>query len=703
MKKILFTALLALMYMGHASADPHTFENGNIKAVINKDNGVLESLVNKNTGWDAVSPGDARSFEMILKNKRGGEVLVIDGMKQDRPECEVSGNSLVFTWNGIRSDRYSDPLDIVFVGIVTFDDEAGLRFSGSLKNDSVYEIETLAWPVIGRLAVPDRDEKLIFNTVNYSHLEPVEIYPNIDFNRANSNQPMQAFALIHTDSQGLYASSNDQDVEEYIQYQCSSILSDKFRQNDGKADFKTDEGMKESGIEYDVKANRRLYLRSGYEVTLVPFQMNMYTGTWHKGADLYKAWKATWYKAPHWPDWVTRVNSWQQLQINSSESYINLTVDQLVDYARECSQYGVDAIQLTGWNWGGQDRGVPYHTIDPRLGTMEEFKKAIADCAELGVRILPFSKLTWVDFQTPPAGEYKDLIAIRNDGSEAIHGGYGYYTVSQLSGGMTNRRFGVLCFDSPECREKICGEFRKLLDLGAYGTVYDENQHHAGMTQCYSDSHGHAYPGYLYRGADLLGKDFYEMAQEQNPDFLLVGEAPWDLQNKYYATYTRQSPDHYAAMRYMNPFLPMSCCVMAHNDLNRINMCLRCRYIVSYEPRNFKGHLSEFPRVMEYGQKMDALRERYSDYLWYGEFRDTQGAEVTGGKSVLHSVFVREDGKRAVVVVNIDAYNSAVAKVKLDTPATGELVAVSPLAPDPVPFGGEVEIGPQGAVVILER
>ena len=58
MKKILFTALLALMYMGHASADPHTFENGNIKAVINKDNGVLESLVNKNTGWDAVSPGD---------------------------------------------------------------------------------------------------------------------------------------------------------------------------------------------------------------------------------------------------------------------------------------------------------------------------------------------------------------------------------------------------------------------------------------------------------------------------------------------------------------------------------------------------------------------------------------------------------------------------------------------------------------------
>lgn len=88
--------------------------------------------------------------------------------------------------------------------------------------------------------------------------------------------------------------------------------------------------------------------------------------------------------------------------------------------------------------------------------------------------------------------------------------------------------------------------------------------------------------------------------------------------------------------------------------------------------------------------------------MWYAEFRDTQGA-IVEGKNTLHSVFVQENGKRAVVVVNLSKTDNTSASVKLDTPATGKLVMASPLSPESVPFDGVAELAPQGVVVIMEQ
>src|SRR6516162_1109973 len=85
-----------------------------------------------------------------------------------------------------------------------------------------------------------------------------------------------------------------------------------------------------------------------------------------------------------------------------------------------------------------------------------------------------------------------------------------------------------------------------------------------------------------------------------------------------------------------------------------INEALRYRYIISYEPFNFKGNLSDFPLTLGYGLKMDAFRRKYKDYLWHGEFRDDQDAvvKVDGKPYPAFSTFRRSDGKRAIVIVN---------------------------------------------------
>lgn len=42
--------------------------------------------------------------------------------------------------------------------------------------------------------------------------------------------------------------------------------------------------------------------------------------------------------------------------------------------------------------------------------------------------------------------------------------------------------------------------------------------------------------------------------------------------------------------------------------------------LASYEPRHFKGMPDEFPQLLAYGRKIDALRKKYKNQLWYTEF-----------------------------------------------------------------------------------
>ena len=52
----------------------------------------------------------------------------------------------------------------------------------------------------------------------------------------------------------------------------------------------------------------------------------------------------------------------------------------------------------------------------------------------------------------------------------------------------------------------------------------------------------------------------------------------------------------------MLPQMPLMTAISGFNDRNMINQCLLYRYIMSYEPYNFKGHLDDFPLTMDYWQ-----------------------------------------------------------------------------------------------------
>ena len=143
--------------------------------------------------------------------------------------------------------------------------------------------------------------------------------------------------------------------------------------------------------------------------------------------------------------------------------------------------------------------------------------------------------------------------------------------------------------------------------------------------------------------------------------------------------------------------------VTGFDDREMVNRALLYRYIISYEPFNFKGDLDDFPLTVAYGQKVDAFRSRYSDYLWKGEFRDTIGAKVKTepGAPISYSVFVRaQQNLRAVVLINDDRRTAREATVELDQARS--LSSASPEDPEMQACGNKVVVPARSALVLFE-
>ena len=337
----------------------------------------------------------------------------------------------------------------------------------------------------------------------------------------------------------------------------------------------------------------------------------------------------------------------------------------------ECARHGVKAIQLTGWNFGGQDQGNPSHDPDPRLGTFEELKEAIAQIQAMGVKLILFSKFTWADRATEWFRNELVKYAIKDPhGDYQVHPGYQYQTLTQLLD-INTKRLVPMCFLSEEYLRICEAEFRKTLDLGADGILFDECLHHTPALLCFDESHGHRPGAPVYANDRLLIQRFAAIARERNPDFLFAAEAAYDWEfEAYHVSYHRSESKHHIPLsRYMLPDVPLITAVTGFDDRNMVNQCLLYRYAISYEPYNVKGRLDDYPMTMAYGKQMDALRTELRDYFWDGEFRHEVGAAVTcdGKPHHPYAVFInRITGKPGVVIANFDEHQTITVQAVLD-------------------------------------
>lgn len=715
MKKVffLFTLIFASLLISINSegksplAREQVLQDDSLLVVFDSNSGALIKLERKSTHWiieRRSELGVSFRLHVPLPERRYNFIL---GQKQHAEKVEkISENEIRLQWKNLVSE-YGGILPITLTANVTLKNGT-LTFNMTVENGSKMMIESVDYPYFGDIGGPTRNENMQARTMWYGNLESSEIYPHFSNSKGywgdffptktfDSNRSL--FCMIQASGQGLYVEMHDPTQPYLLEY--------TFEQHPGVIQSVNNSVPREDEISglpvnLEFRTCHFIFAHPNSTVSTVPVTLQCYSGDWQAGADLYKQWRATWFKPAHTPDWINDVNSWLQLQINSPEQDYRVSYSNLVKYGEECAANGVKAIQLVGWNLGGQDGGDPSQNTDPGLGTWKELHDAIVKIQEMGVRIILFGKLNWADKTTDwYKKELYKYAATDPYGIEYEQGGYSYYTPTQLAG-INNRRRAVMDFLCPSYQSLIVREFQKVLDLGASGWLFDENCHHGPVKYSFAADHGYTPPGFIYAGDMPLAEKLRKAADKASSDFLFAGEGHMDWMMQYYpCSYFRINDGSTAIDRYIDPKAPLMVAVTGIDDREMLNMILMNRYIISYEPYNFKGQVTDFPLTLAYGKKIDALRKKYKAWLWDAEFHDTIGTAVTADGSFRYSVFVTATGKRAVVIVNQSSDKEITVKVKL--PHAGKLIAASPEHPGSQPTTGTENIPARSVVVIIEQ
>lgn len=631
-----------------------------IRLSIDRRTGAIARLESAETGWRVQDrPELAAGFRLLipLPDRRNNLAY---GERQEPPGIRQHGDSEIeLSWPRMRSE-HGGTHQIGVTQRIRLQDRQ-ILFSTTIDNSSDLVVENVWAPCLGDLRPPSPEDELrsfcpAYGTASvmrmWPHFDNNQGYWGIDYptqfgNRLSSGGvlPVSPFLLLLTGQQGLYVGTAQASYD---------LLGWHAELVPGYGESMGSRVAEDATIRFSVV--HLPFIPPGATRTLTQVAVEMFEGGWHAGADIYRRWREGWMSRPATPAWADEPHSWLQLQINSPEDELRIPFRDLPEVGRECAEAGVRAIQLVGWNEGGQDHGNPSHRPDPRLGTFEELRDAIAQIHALGVRVVLFSKFTWADRSI---SRYPSLAAdtAKNTYGDTYNGSaYRYQTGTQLLG-VNVPHLIPMCFGSERYLDTCQEEFGNLVRLGAAGMLFDECQHHADAHLCFDAAHGHPVPWPVYANDCELVRRFREQTKD-SPDFLYSGEGLYDWEfEQYHLSYFRSaSPDHIPLNRYLLPDAPLMTAATGFDDRNIINQCLLYRYVISYEPYNFKGRIPDFTRTVGYGQRMDALRTELREWFWDGTFRDTLGAGVRTADGRPHhpyAVFLHRDtGERGLAVAN---------------------------------------------------
>jgi hypothetical protein len=618
---------------------------------------------------------------------------------------KIGANQVRVRWENLHSE-HGGVMPIGFTGTVTLDN-GKLTFDAELDNKSDCFVEAVDYPYFGDFNPPSRDSVVEAHHLWVGALSSDPIYPRFDnakgywgvrYPTRTIESSQSQFCLIQAQKQGIYVAIHDPEIRYLMEF--------TFEQHPGDVDWVSDDVPKQDSISglpvhLEFRTCHFVFAHPHSTVQLAPIVMRPYDGDWHEGLDVYKEWRATWFGKPHIAPWARDVHSWLQLQVDGAEQDYSIPYRELLKYGTECAENGVTAIQLVGWNHGGQDGGDPSLDTDPGLGTWQELYDAIAAIQAKGVHMILFGKPIFADMSTD---YYKKELykyeAVDPFGNKYESGGYAYSTPTQLAG-INQRRRAIMDVCSPAYRDIAVHEFEKTLALGAHGWLFDEVMQHNGVLYNFSPDHGYEAPGYLFNADIPLVKQFRAAADKVNRDFLFSGEGPGDWLMPYYTLgYYRIGAGTRHALRYIDSQAPLMAAVRGFNARDEINLCLLYRYIISYEPYNFKGHVTDFPLTLEYGKKVDEFRRKYRKFLWDAEFRDTLDAIATADGAFRYSVYIAEDRKRAVVVMNLEETKPI--SVNISVPGATNFVVATPESQDGQPNTGALSVPPRSAAIFME-
>ncbi len=427
------------------------------------------------------------------------------------------------------------------------------------------------------------------------------------------------------------------------------------------------------------------YLSHG-TFTSGPVALQVHNGDWHQASGIYRAWFDRYFAVRRTPDWLRKENAWQSIIIANGEDVIVHRFNELPQLAADAKKYGITTFEILGWDIGGIDRGYPQYTPDPRLGTPDEFRKALAEIRDLGVHPLIFSNVDVADTGTPLFQNELKQYAV--DGEWAPDWtvlGWGEGTMSARAG-LTPSNMTLVSPAHPEFRKFEMDQYLELVRDGAEGFQLDKSggSNKLDFNKLLTVSPDQSLvPGILETFKELL-----TAARAIRPDFSLAGETWSDRAMPYIdVSYMRMGDIDIGSpvLKYTFPEWTATIFGESPGDFNQMNNGMRYGFVWDLAPRHYNASVDEplTRPLARYVSELIRIRKQYADLLFLGRFNDTMGATVHGGAYVRYSVFKPlEAGKsgEACVVVNFDTTPQTVT-VNLDG-VSGSVQVATPFHAD---------------------
>jgi hypothetical protein len=257
-----------------------------------------------------------------------------------------------------------------------------------------------------------------------------------------------------------------------------------------------------------------------------PVILQIHPGDWHQGSDFYRHWFDQHFQVRRPPTWLRKEMAWQSITIANCEDDILYRFQDLPKLARDARKYDVTTFEILGWKIGGLDRGDPQYTPDPRLGTLEEFRQAMAEIRHIGVHPLLMANLQVADTATPLFRESLRQYAVMGRWAPDLKlAGWGEGTISaHLT--LTRSNMAMISPSHPEVRKMLIEDFVQCVRDGAQGFQLDK----AGSIE-YLDFNPtlptspdrSLAAGILQAYADIIAR-----TREVNPETAIASESSWD-------------------------------------------------------------------------------------------------------------------------------------------------------------------------------
>jgi hypothetical protein len=440
-----------------------------------------------------------------------------------------------------------------------------------------------------------------------------------------------------------------------------------------------------------------------------PVALQVHNGDWHTASSIYRTWFDQHFTISRPLSWLRQQMAWQSIIMSNPEDVIVHRFSELPKLAADAKKFDINTFEILGWDMGGIDRGYPQYRPNPRLGTPEEFRDALARIRAIGVHPLLFANVQVADTATP---------IFRNDLSRyEVEGrwapdltilGWGEGTIgSRLGLARSNMTF--VSPAHPEFRKFLMDQFTQMVRDGADGFQLDKTG--ANSVLDFNPTLPVSPDKSLFPGIVSTFQELLEKARAINPNFALASEIWEDRALPYVdVSYMRMGKIDMGstALRYTFPEWTSTIFGESPGDFNPMNNGMRYGLVWDLAPRHYNDSVDDTLTrpLARYVAELIRIRKQYQDLLFDGRFNDTLGADVTSQADIRYSVFNSLDPgnrNRAAVVVNFGNQPETAA---ISFPGRdGEAVEISaPFEPDrkaSLPL--HLTIPPSRCVVIVSR